>query len=661
MALAKIQKIQLVASKSHKEKFLERLQDLGVLEIHEIDEESELRTPYQSFHKLQEVELNYANLDFAIKLLSPYAPKRGVLEGPIALSVEEIKQRAENFDYKPITNSCSEIEENLTQAKNRINTLKNELEQYSSWKKLNINLNNLKGTETSVILIGSVKTPNFEEFYKKLDDLTSLFSLDVIEKSQQGANICLITTKANEGKIRQLLSEYKFNEVELPELKGSMKDYCQELESEIAKQEAKIKENEKELEKLAKHSDDLMIVHDYLGWELEKLEEEKKIGSTDYSFVVTGWFPEKYLKKLEEELEEISDQFAIEKLELAEGETPPVVIRNNAFLRPFESVTGVYGLPLHTEVDPTPFLAAYFIIFFALCLTDAGYGLIMFIVMALMLKFMKLGEGVKKLVKLLMYGGIVTFIIGAMFGGWFGLTPEQVPSSLTYEAANGESMFLFQRVNSLTDPITVLILALGLGFVQILTGVFIKLVHDFRTNSKLDAILDTGTWAFMLTGIGFFILAATGIIPEPGTEIGKWWIIGAAILLVLTQGRKNKGIIAKLFSGILSLYDLVGYMSDVLSYSRLLALGLATAIIGLAVNVIAVLLRDMVPYVGWVLMAIVFVGGHVFNLLINALGSFIHSGRLQFVEFFGKFMEGGGNPLKPFSKKSKYVFIKTNK
>jgi V/A-type H+-transporting ATPase subunit I len=129
--------------------------------------------------------------------------------------------------------------------------------------------------------------------------------------------------------------------------------------------------------------------------------------------------------------------------------------------------------------------------------------------------------------------------------------------------------------------------------------------------------------------------------------------------LVLTQGSDKKNIIAKLLSGVLSLYGLVGYMSDVLSYSRILALGLATAIIALAVNTIAELTGG-IPYIGWLLMTIIFVGGHVFNLVINALGSFIHSGRLQFVEFFTKFMEGGGDEFKAFSKKSKYIYIKNN-
>lgn len=171
--------------------------------------------------------------------------------------------------------------------------------------------------------------------------------------------------------------------------------------------------------------------------------------------------------------------------------------------------------------------------------------------------------------------------------------------------------------------------------------------------------MDTGSWAFMLTGIGFFIISAAGVLPAPAQTIGQWWVILGAVILILTQGRDKKNPIARVLSGVLSLYGLVSYMSDILSYSRLLALGLATTIIALAVNVIVDLAAGM-PYIGWLVAIVIFIGGHVFNLVINTLGSFIHSGRLQFVEFFSKFMEGGGKEFQAFGKKNKYVYLKNN-
>ncbi len=405
--------------------------------------------------------------------------------------------------------------------------------------------------------------------------------------------------------------------------------------------------------------DNLKIAHDYVGWQKDKTEAKRKLGATQYSFVIDAWVPAKRMEELSAALEKHTKEYNISKFELEEGEVPPVIIENSKTVWPFETLTRMYGLPRHDELDPTPYLSAFFILFFALCLTDAAYGIIMFALMALALKYMKLGEGVKRLAKLLMYGGIVTFFVGALFGGWFGFEAEKMPEFLTYVNGEGERMFLFQQINSVTNPLIVLILALGLGFVQILFGVYLKFFHAYMHGNKKDAILDTGSWAFMLTGIGFFIIAAAGVLPAPAQTIGQWWVILGALGLVLTQGRDKKNPVAKLLSGVLSLYGLVSYMSDILSYSRLLALGLATTIIALAVNVIVDLAAGM-PYIGWLLAIIIFIGGHVFNLVINTLGSFIHSGRLQFVEFFSKFMEGGGKEFQAFGKKNKYVYVKNN-
>jgi V/A-type H+/Na+-transporting ATPase subunit I len=660
MAIAKVQKFQLLTIAEHKSKILEYLQNFGTLELQELDENLELENSFkEQINELQKIDLSYANVEYSIKLLSEYGEKKGLFADPITLSFEEAQAKAKEINHKDICEKCTSAEEKLIQAKNEIAALKVNLELYKNWKSLEIKLENLEGTEKTNIVLGVLKKDFYNDFIKDLNDLGSLISIEKVHETETDSYLTVVFDKSLETKLRQKLSEFKFSETELPKEEGLLKEYCHKLEEKITKNEELIKKQEKELKGLAKNLDDLKVVYDFLTWEKEKLEEEKKIASTEYSLVLQGWIPKNKSKELEENLTKITSQFELKEIELEEGEVPPVIIKNNKFIEPFEAVTAIYGLPLYKEIDPTPFLAAYFIIFFGMCLTDAGYGLLMFIVTALALKFLKLAGGIKKLVKLLMYGGIITFVIGALFGGWFGLTPDQVPEVLTYTAENGEKLFVLQRINSLTDPLTVLILALGIGFFQILMGTFMKLVHGMKENKK-EALLDTGPWAFMLTGIGFAILAAAGVLPASLIEIGKWWVISATVLIVLTQGRGKKSIVGKLVSGILSLYDLIGYLSDVLSYSRLLALGLATAIIGLAVNIIATLMIDMIPYAGYLIAAVIFIGGHIFNLLINALGSFIHSGRLQYVEFFGKFLEGGGTALKPFSKKSKYIFIKTN-
>ena len=262
----------------------------------------------------------------------------------------------------------------------------------------------------------------------------------------------------------------------------------------------------------------------------------------------------------------------------------------------------------------------------------------------------------ENLVRLLMYGGILTFIMGILFGGWFGLTPEQAPSFLT-TMKDGKLMFIGQTFDALGNAMQILILSLSLGFIQTLFGLWLNFIHNYRSINKKEAILDNLPWALILTVIGLFILVAAGILPAILKTPVIYLLYAVVVFIIFTQGRKQSNIIAKFFSGVLSLYGLVGYMSDVLSYSRLLALGLATAIIGMAVNTIAVLANG-IPYIGIIFAIIILIVGHIFNLGINALGSFIHSGRLQFVEFFGKFLEGGGAPFRPLSRESKFIQLK---
>ena len=253
-----------------------------------------------------------------------------------------------------------------------------------------------------------------------------------------------------------------------------------------------------------------------------------------------------------------------------------------------------------------------------------------------------------------MYAGIVTFILGVIFGGWAGITIEQAPAFLKSVNADGETVFIGQKISALTNPLGVLILALALGFIQVLLGVYMKFVWMLKNVGKKEAFLDQFPWAYMLTVTGFTVLVAAGVLPESLMGVAKILLYIGAGYIVLTQGRKKKNIILKFLSGVLGLYGLVSYFADVLSYSRLLALGLSTSIIALAVNTVAGLLVD-IPYVGIVIAVLVIIIGHVFTIVINAFGAFIHSARLQFVEFFTKFLEGGGKPFQPLYKESKFV------
>jgi len=329
---------------------------------------------------------------------------------------------------------------------------------------------------------------------------------------------------------------------------------------------------------------------------------------------------------------------------------PPVAFQNTAFITPFEAVTDIFGKPKYDELDPTPVLSIFFLVAFGLALTDAGYGLVMMAVTFAAERFFNLKLPMRKMVRLLFYAGFSTTILGALTGGWFGLVLEDLPPNALVNA-----LLKIKLLDPLSSPITLLMVAFTLGVVQLLFAWGVNAYDLWNKGDKSSALLDAVAWITMVMSVLVWTAGKQGVIPAHIGELALWFMAANALVLIASQGREHKNPLLRLGSGVLSLYGLVSFLSDVLSYSRLLALGLATGIIGLVVNLIAGMVTEMIPVVGVVIAIVVLLGGHLFNLGINTLGAFIHAGRLQFVEFFPKFMEGGGVPFKPLGRVSKYV------
>jgi V/A-type H+/Na+-transporting ATPase subunit I len=660
MAVISMQKITLIAFKKHKEKLLGLLQDKGVMEVTEISDKEELLEEYTE--ELQDLSLEVAELDFAINLLKPYERKRSLREGPLMLTPEEIKAKSTKYDHKQIVEECKETEDAIVANQNRLNALTSEEDEIKDWEKLSYKLNEFEETEEFKFSLGIANKQDFSDFKENFEKASKLQSIEVVSETESSVYFVVAFSKEIETEVRELIIKHKVFSPELPKKDATVKEELSCLAKEKAEAEKTIEKAHAKLEKLGKESENLKINHDYFAWKLGVKKAEENIKNTDFSLTITGWVPLKHLNKLEKEINKITKDFTIIRVEKEENEDVPVMIHNSGILGPFESVTRIYGLPLAHEVDPTPFLAGFFIIYFGLCLTDAGYGLILFVLTFSALKFLKIPKQSQKLIKLIMMGGILTFIMGILFGGWFGMTAEQAPAFLTYDKImeGGEIVktFKWQIINPTqgNGPLTFLIVAAILGIIQVMAGITVDGYWKIKSKKYLDALLDSALWLGFISSILLFSVAAMGLFMPEKVELFKIMTLSGVVLMVLTQGRKKKGIIMKFLSGILSLYALVGYMADVLSYSRIMALGLGTGIIGFAMNAMAGLAGG-IPYIGMFVAVIVIIIGHTLNIAISTLGAFIHSSRLQFVEFFGKFMEGGGREFKAFRRNCKYVII----
>ena len=337
----------------------------------------------------------------------------------------------------------------------------------------------------------------------------------------------------------------------------------------------------------------------------------------------------------------------------ADEEKAPVKLKNNRFAAPAQSIVNMYSPPSHYDIDPTPLLAFFFYFFFGMMFSDAGYGLLMVIGTALAIKIFKPDTQMKNSLKLFQYCGVSTFIWGLIFASFFGDAPATLYNYFTGGNITMKEIFPWPTIDPQKDALMLMIISIAFGLVHILVGMGCKFYVCLKHKDYGGAFFDTGLWMLMLAG--FAVLAVGMAVGQTLIYIGAGIAIACAVGLVLTQGRHKKGF-GKVIGGLASLYDITGYISDLLSYSRLLALGLTTGVMAQVFNMLSTMFGK--SWFGIILLIIVFVIGHAINIGLNALGSYVHTMRLQYVEMFGKFYEGGGKEFKPFKLNSKYIKIK---
>ena len=320
-----------------------------------------------------------------------------------------------------------------------------------------------------------------------------------------------------------------------------------------------------------------------------------------------------------------------------------------------------FGLPGKGEMDPTTPMAIFYIFLFGLMLSDAAYGLIIFLACFILIrKFPRMENGLQKSLRLFMYCGISTLIWGILFGGFFGDLITVVSRTFFHHEVTFKPVWFAP----LDDPMKLLLFSLLFGLIHLFGGLALKGYMCLKKGDAKSFICDVLSWFMLITGLVLMLMPTElfASIAQMQFNFPGWLkntsyglaIVGAAII-VLMSGRDHKNPVLRLALGLYDIYNLTGWLSDLLSYSRLLALGLATGVIAQVINQMGSMAGDGI--FGAIVFVIVFIVGHLFNLAINMLGAYVHTCRLQYVEFFGKFYEGGGNPFRPFRENTKYVDI----
>ena len=661
MAVCKVKKVNIFTHLELKDEIIEELQKAGCVQV--IDVTPKLKkSSLLDFNEINNTESISAlpEVKYCIDYLSNFIDKSKKSDMPTITTNEVCDYKKlpflfSQFDYKNIYNKCKELDGKLKELKNRENHIVKIQEHLEEWKELNLKVEDLEGTKNTKIIVGTLLSKDFISCLEEIKKIGKEIEINKFTEDKKQCKIMIISISEYYVPIKKVLDKYNFDSFQIPleftkTPKNILEGISEELES-IKEKRGIISDASK---KLYRDNLSLYLAFDYLSILKSRKDIEKYLKMTKQVIIIEGWILEKEINRMKKRLFSKTNELEIIFSDPGEKDDIPVALDNNKFVEPFESVTELYGIPKYKEFDPTPLFAPFYFIFFGMCLSDAGYGLVIAVLSYLALLKFKFEGMVKKFFGLFFLCGLSTFIIGAIMGSWMGDTLNYLPKNVLFIKT-----FLIDTI-SLLDPIKnpmpLLLISLSLGVIQIYTGFIIKFIANVKENKIKTGLMDQGSWLLLISGILLSIMANTISSLSGFIDITKYIIWAGLLSVIITQGRSNKNIILKAAGGVLSLYDIIGYFSDILSYSRLFALGLSTAVLAVVVNNFVMLFKD-IPFIGIIIAALVFIIGHLFNMVISGMGAFIHSTRLQYVEYFTKFYEGGGTPFKPFKVITKYIKV----
>lgn len=634
MALVDMKRISLLAMRKDQGKLLGLLQRAGCVQIAGFEEEEVRAYLAKDRAELDAAEERLGRIRWALSQLSKYEPKQSMIA---QMSMPEAGRReaeAVQADGKALMNIVARVE-SLERKSGDLRGLemraKLEMEQLTPWRGLDIPVEQLRDTLSTAQFSGTVDKRAAARLENDLAGLPA--RMDRISELNDSLAIWLVSHRSALDAVREALKAAGFASVQFPAPQGTPDQQYRALSKRLEEITESRKEMERELREMAAEAPRLKLLYELAAEEVSRQEASTRFAETGSVFLMEGWVPAPRCAGLEKKLRAASPDCAVEFRDARDDEQPPTLMNNNKFATPFEAVVSNYSLPDPRGLDPTFIMAPFFVCFFGMMVSDAGYGLIMAILIPLVIRFVKPKEGLRKIMWVLAIGGIGTVFWGAMYDGWFGLSVKPM------------------LLNPLEQPLEMMMLCMGVGAVHLLTGLGIGVYMNFKRGKPLDALFDQFTWLAILFGIGMLLVPGLQTVGMALAAIG-------AVTVVLTAGR-DKPFPKRLISGLGKLYDITGWLSDLLSYLRLFGMGLATGVIALVFNTLAGMLLSG-GVIGIVFGVLLLVVGHGFNMAINVLGAYVHSCRLQYIEFFGKFYEDGGYPFKPLTQNPRYIAIREN-
>ncbi|RMF06114.1 V-type ATP synthase subunit I [Candidatus Woesearchaeota archaeon] len=621
--IVQLKELELSGSSKHEENILNTLRRSAPTEkIKEVSDALLRVSHLVHICKLAKVKLPFVQEMFGLEILGKkkVAPK----------TTDQVLKEAQKT-LKELESQLLSLEEAYTDNTERLQQYRELLETVLKLESEGIDVLAIQKLKATSVVTGIVPTQNISKMSSEIETQTDGYGFIISKEHSKKESIFLTATLSeNSSKIHFILKKYGAEIFAFPQL-PDVKNLTKWLRTKITTTEKAIKEALSEIKKQRqKHFETLVVLREELEVVKHRLDATHKMLSGQKFFVLQGWVPKGKIIELSKVLYEATRGYVVIEYERpSQNDEPPVKLTNPKWLKPFEMLTELYALPKYGDLDPTFIVGPVFLVFAGFMLTDFVYGLGLVILgLAMLLYFSKYSPGLKNAAISITGIGAFSVIFGVLTGSYLG-------DAMSYFIGKSSSELALWK-DPLADPLYFLIVSIIVALIHLNIGLFLGLIEDIRKKDYKTMVSERIVWWLIQLSVAlmYFKISPT---------LGKV-IFGITLIIILA------------LSGPLGILGVTGFMGDVISYSRLFALALSTAGIAMTVNLLADLLYD-IPYLGIIFAALIFIGGHLFSFAMNALGAFVHSIRLQFVEFFGKFYEGGGDKFQPFAEERYYTEV----
>ena len=629
-AIQELQSLEVTSLEQAKELFNE-----NSIALQEVDTE-EMNTLQQKFEGIHAaiafVEKNQKQPSLIQKLKMP--------REQFALS--ELQKEVQNWDTDALVEHVESIRNTLRKKDDELKELREKEALLRKWSALDFYPKDIFKHPYTKTKMGTIPQATDNAYLDGLKE-SELISVHEVYHTREEIGLLVTYPRKAQQAAKEELAKAHFSIVwyafeEAPSV---------ELEKNLKAQQAVVEAKKKVLEDLQEEKDilrQLQLSAEVTYNELQKEQAKNELVNGQHVFVLQGWLTTKAVDAVEVQLKDKlgEGEYVFLPLEIAEEEYEevPTVLENNTFLQPFENLTEMYGLPKYGELDPTPYTAPFYLVFFGMMAADLGYGALLWLGTFIMLKFFHFDKGTNRNLKFFHLLSYPVMIWGIVFGSAFGADLPFQPLSLS------------------KDLITIMILSIIFGVIQIMVGLSLGAYSNLKKKAYIDAYTSHLGWLAIITGIILYVLGSMVLniswIATIGSSIAIIAAVAIVVVTVLTSENKWGG----LASGLYNLYGISGYVADVVSYTRLMALAVSGGSIASAFNMLVGFLPPVARFTAGIFLIVALQG---LNIFLSFLGAYVHGLRLQFVEFFGKFYDGGGHALKPFKTYEKYVDIKQQK